>query len=159
MTRIVPFLWYTDKAEEAARFYASVIPDSHVDHVSTMAAESPSGPPGSVKVVEFTLAGQPFMAMSAKGPDSFNMAISLMIEVDSQEEIDRLWEALASDGGKPHACGWVTDRYGLSWQVTPHQLNEWMRDPDRAAARRTAEAMLTMRKFDLAALERAHRGA
>jgi predicted 3-demethylubiquinone-9 3-methyltransferase (glyoxalase superfamily) len=157
MPSITPFLWYSDKAEEAARFYASVVPDSRVDQVSGLAAESLSGPPGSVKVVQFTLAGRPFMTMSAGPLDPFNHAVSFMIECDGQEEIDRLWNALL-DGGQPDECGWPQDRSGLCWQIVPRQLQAWMCDPDPAAAKRTAEAMLTMRKFDLAALERAHAG-
>ncbi len=157
MPSITPFLWYSDKAEEAARFYALVIPDSHVDQVIGLAAESPSGPPGSVEVVEFTLARRPFIAMSAGPLDSLDHAVSFRIECAGQEEIDRLWNALL-DGGQPEECGWPMDRYGLCWQIVPRQLQSWMRDPDPAAAKRTAEAMLTMRKFDLAALERAHAG-
>ena len=157
MASIAPFLWYSDQAEEAARFYASVIPDSRVDRIWTLRAESPSGPPGSVKVVEFTLAGRPFAAMAAGPLDPFNHAVSLMVACDSQDEIDRLWDAL-SEGGSTQDCGWLRDRYGLCWQIVPRQLNDWMGDPDEAAAARTARAMLSMQKFDLAALERAHRG-
>lgn len=158
MTRIVPHLWYTEDAEEAARFYASVIPDSRVDRVTSIAADNPSGPAGSVPIVEFTLAGRPFVAFAAGPLDPFNHAVSLMIECDSQEEIDRLWDAL-SEGGATEPCGWLRDRWGVSWQIAPRRLAEMMADPDREAARRTAEAMLKMGKLDLAALERAHQGA
>lgn len=154
MSRILPFLWYSDKAEEAAAFYASVIPNSKVNSINAMPAESPSGPPGSVKVVDFTLAGQPFMAMTAGGGDKFNHSVSLMIECEDQKEVDRLWDALGV-GGRPEACGWIKDRYGLSWQITPKVLNEMMRDKDKARARRVAEAMMKMVKLDIAILQRA----
>ncbi len=157
MPNIVPFLWYTSEAEEAAAFYASLLPDSHVDHVTAMPAESPSGPPGSVKVVEFTLCGQPMMAMSAGPLDQFNHSISFMILCDTQDEIDRYWSALA-EGGEVEDCGWVRDRFGLSWQIAPSMMQAWMRDPDREKARRVSEAMLTMQKLDLGRLEAAAAG-
>jgi predicted 3-demethylubiquinone-9 3-methyltransferase (glyoxalase superfamily) len=157
MTRILPFLWYSEKAEEAAAFYASLIPNSKVNSVTAMPADSPSGPAGSVKVVDFTLAGQPFMAMTAGRLDDFNHAVSFMIECDDQKEVDRLWDALGA-GGKTEACGWLKDRYGLSWQITPRVLNEMMKDKDRSRAKRVAEAMMTMVKLDIAALQRAYNG-
>ncbi len=157
MPEIKPFLWYTDQAEEAAAFYCSVIPNSKITRRTDMPAESPSGPPGSVKVLEFELAGRPFMAMSAGKLDPFNHAISLMVECDTQDEIDRIWDALL-DGGEPEACGWLKDRYGVSWQITPKRLNEMMADPDREAARRAAEAMMEMVKLDIAELERVFAG-
>ena len=154
MPTVMPFLWYTDKAEEAARFYCAVIPDSKIISSHDMPADSPSGPPGSVKVVQFVLAGRPFMAMAAGKHDPFNHAISLMVEVDTQDELDRIWNALL-DGGAPEACGWLKDRYGVSWQITPRRLNEMMAAPDRAAAKRAAEAMMNMVKLDIAELEKA----
>ena len=157
MPRILPFLWYSEKSEEAAAFYASIIPNSKVNSVTDMPADSPSGPAGSVKIVDFTLAGQPFMAMAAGPLDDFNHAISLMIECDSQAEIDRLWDALGN-GGKIEQCGWLRDRYGLFWQITPKALNEMMKDKDRAKAKRVAEAMMTMVKLDIAALQKAYNG-
>jgi predicted 3-demethylubiquinone-9 3-methyltransferase (glyoxalase superfamily) len=157
MAKIVPTLWYSEKAEEAARFYASLLPDSRVDSVTTMPADTPSGPEGSVQIVEFTLAGQPFMAFNAGRPDAFNHAISLQIHCDTQEEIDRLWEAL-SEGGSIEQCGWLKDRYGVSWQIAPRVLGEMMKDKDRAKARRVAEAMLKMVKLDIAGLRKAYEG-
>jgi len=157
MARILPFLWYSEKAEEAAAFYASLIPNSKVNSVTAMPADSPSGPAGSVKVVDFTLAGQPFMAMTAGRLDDFNHAVSFMIECDDQKEVDRLWDALSA-GGKTEACGWLKDRYGLSWQITPRVLNDMMKDKDRGRAKRVAEAMMTMVKLDIAALQRAYNG-
>lgn len=157
MPRIVPHLWYTDRAEEAARFYAAVIPDSRVDRVTTILADSPAGPAGSVPVVEFTLAGQPFLAIAAGPLDPFNHAISLVIECDTQDEIDRLWNAL-SEGGQIEQCGWLRDRYGVCWQIVPRVLRAMMADPDTAAVRRVSEAVMGMVQFDIGALERAHRG-
>jgi predicted 3-demethylubiquinone-9 3-methyltransferase (glyoxalase superfamily) len=155
---IHPHLWFADKAEEAARFYVSLFPDSRIDEVSIQPGDSPSGPEGSVKIVEFTLAGQPFMAMNAGPFDPFNHAISLMIEVDTQEEVDRLHAALA-DGGEIEPCGWVKDRYGVIWQVTPKMLLEGAKSPDKAAARRMIAAMMTMKKLDIAALQKAFDGS
>jgi predicted 3-demethylubiquinone-9 3-methyltransferase (glyoxalase superfamily) len=157
MAKISPFLWYTDKAEEAARFYASILPNSSVDHVMRMPSESPSGPAGSVVVVEFTLMGQPFNAMSAGPLDPFNHAISFMIECDSQAELDKYWDTLGA-GGSIEQCGWLRDRYGLSWQIVPKQLMAMQRDPDKAKAKRVTDAMLKMVKLDVAALEKAYNG-
>ena len=156
--KITPFLWYATEAEEAARFYASVFPDSHVDSVTPMNADSPSGPAGSVKVVNFTLFGQKFMAMSAGPHHEFNDAISFMVNCASQAEIDRYWDAILRNGGKEQACGWITDKYGVRWQITPTALNEMMSSPDRTKARRVAEAMMKQVKFDIAALKRAYDG-
>lgn len=155
--KIYPHLWYTREAEEAARYYASIFPDSRVDSVTALPADSPSGPAGSVSVVEFTVLGQRFQAISAGPLDPFNHAISLVVECDDQAELDRYWDALARDG-TVEECGWLRDRYGLCWQIVPRVLGERMKDPDRAAARRVAEAMLTMKKLDIAALEAAYRG-
>jgi predicted 3-demethylubiquinone-9 3-methyltransferase (glyoxalase superfamily) len=155
MSKIVPNLWYTDKAEEAAAFYVSLLPNSKVDSVTPLPADTPSGPAGSVKVVEFTLMGQPFMAISAGPLDPFNHAVSFAVLCDDQAEIDRLWSAL-SQGGKTEQCGWLKDRYGLCWQIVPTVLGEMMKDPDRARAKRVAEAMLKMTKLDIGGLERAY---
>jgi predicted 3-demethylubiquinone-9 3-methyltransferase (glyoxalase superfamily) len=155
--KIVPHLWYAREAAEAAHFYAAIFPDSRVGAVTSLPADSPSGPAGSVEVVEFTLAGQPFMAISAGPLDAFNHAISFVVECDDQAELDRYWAALGA-GGTIEACGWLRDRYGLSWQIVPRALGEMMKAPDRAAARRAAEAMLRMKKLDIAALERAFSG-
>lgn len=157
--KILPFLWYAKDAEEAARFYASVFPDSRVDSVSPMNADSPSGPAGSVSVVNFTLCGQKFMAMTAGPHHEFNDAISFMVNCDSQAEVDRYWNAILANGGKAQACGWIIDKYGVRWQITPVVLNEMMASPDRAKARRVAEAMMKQVKIDIAALQRAYDGA
>ena len=140
MSRIVPFLWYSEKAEEAAAFYASIIPNSKVNSVTALPVDSPSGPAGSVKVVDFTLNGQPFMAMTAGPLDDFNHAVSFMIECEDQEEIDRLWDALG-DGGKLEQCGWLRDRYGVYWQIVPKVFKQMMQDKDPAKVKRYFEAI------------------
>jgi predicted 3-demethylubiquinone-9 3-methyltransferase (glyoxalase superfamily) len=155
LSKIIPHLWYSDKAEEAARFYASVLPNSRVDSVTPLPADTPSGPAGSVKVVELTLMGQPFLAISAGPLDKFNHSISFMVQCNDQAEIDRLWAAL-SEGGKVERCGWLQDRYGLYWQITPTALGKMMKDPDRGRAKRVAEAMLKMVKLDIEALQKAY---
>lgn len=155
--KIIPFLWYAKEAEEAAQFYASIFPDSRIERIYTLPVESPSGPPGSVKVVEFLLFGQKLIAMSAGPLDPFNHAISFVVNCDTQQELDKYWNALL-DGGSAEACGWLKDRYGLCWQIVPTELDDLMADPDPAKAKRTAEAMMKMVKFDIAALKAAHDG-
>lgn len=153
MQKITPFLWYSKEAEEAAAFYASVFPDSRVTRVVAM----PSGPSGSVKVVEFILFGQPFVAMSAGPVDPFNHAVSFVVNCEDQAEIDRYWKALL-DGGSAERCGWLKDRFGLSWQILPTVLGEMMANPDRAKAKRAADAVMKMVKLDIAALQAAYAG-
>jgi predicted 3-demethylubiquinone-9 3-methyltransferase (glyoxalase superfamily) len=157
MPTIMPSIWYSREAEEAANFYASIFPNSRVDRVSTLPVESPSGPAGTVKIVEFTLLGQPFEAFSAGPLDQFNHSISLSVRCDTQEEIDRFWDALL-EGGTPEQCGWLKDRYGLSWQIVPKVLATLLTDPDPEKAKRAGEAMLRSVKFDIAELERAAAG-
>ena len=159
MAKILPFLWYAKDAEEAAKFYCSLIPNSRITAINALPAESPSGPPGSVKIVDFELNGQPFQAMTAGPLDPFNHAISFMIQCDDQAEIDRLYDGLQQGGGSPEPCGWLKDRYGVSWQIVPRVLEEMMRDKNQAKAKRTAEAMLKMGKIDIATLKRAYEGA
>ncbi len=154
-TRIYPHLWYAKEAEAAARFYASIFPDSRVEHVTTVMADTPSGPPGTVQVVDFTLLGQRFQAITAGPHDAFNDAISLVVECETQAELDRYWDGLLAGGGKPIACGWLHDRYGLRWQIVPVVLGELIGGKDAARAKRVTEAMLKMVKFDIAALEKA----
>jgi predicted 3-demethylubiquinone-9 3-methyltransferase (glyoxalase superfamily) len=155
--KIFPFLWYATQAEEAARFYASIFPDSRVDHVTALQSDTPSGPPGSVKVVDFTLFGQRFQAMTAGPHHDFNDAISMTVLCDDQAELDRYWKALLSGGGTEQACGWLIDRFGLRWQIVPAVFEEMMRDTDPARSKRVTDAMMTMIKFDIAALENAYR--
>ena len=158
MQKIVPHLWYAKEAEEAAAFYASVFPDSRVVRVTALPAESPSGPAGSVKVVEFELFGQPFMAITAGPLDDFNHAVSFVVNCDDQAEVDRYWNALLAAGGTAEQCGWLRDRFGLCWQIVPTVLGRLMTDPDRAKAKRAVEAMLKMVKLDAAALQAAFDG-
>lgn len=156
--KIVPHLWYSKEAVEAARFYATVFPGSRVDRVTSLPTESPSGPAGSVDIVEFTLCGQAFMAISAGPHDTFNDAISFLVNCTSQAEIDRYWNALLENGGKPQACGWIIDRYGVRWQIVPTVLGAMMTDPDKAKAGRAAAEMMKQVKFDIAKLEAAFDG-
>jgi len=156
-SKITPHLWFADKAVEAANFYVSLFPDSRIDSVTPISADTPSGPAGSVQVVEFTLAGQKFMAINAGPLDPFNHSISFLVSCEDQAEVDRYWDALSA-GGTIEQCGWLKDRYGLSWQIVPKALGELMKDPDRARARRVMEAMLGMKKLDIAGLRRAQAG-
>ena len=155
MTRIVPFLWFEKDAEAAARFYVSLLPDSRLDNVVPLPADTPSGPAGSVQVVDFTLAGQPYQAINAGPLDSFNHAVSFVIQCETQAEIDRLWNAHLENGGKAEQCGWLKDRWGLYWQIVPEGFSRMMQAGDKAAAKRAALAMLKMVKLDIAALQRA----
>ena len=157
-TKIFPHLWYAQHADQAAAFYASIFPDSRVDRVTTLGSESPSGPPGSVKVVDFTLFGQRFQAITAGPHHEFNDAISLVVVCDDQDELDRYWNALLTDGGKEQACGWLIDRFGVRWQIVPAALEEMMRDADPARAKRVTDALLKMVKYDIAALQKAYQG-
>lgn len=156
--KIFPFLWYAKEAEEAAKFYAAIFPNSRVDRVTPMLSESPSGPPGSVKVVDFTLFGQRFQAMTAGPHHEFNDAISLCVLCDDQQELDRYWSALLEGGGKEQACGWLIDKFGVRWQIVPAVFDELMSDKDPARSKRVTDAMMTMIKFDIAALEKAAKG-
>jgi predicted 3-demethylubiquinone-9 3-methyltransferase (glyoxalase superfamily) len=156
-SRIFTHFWYAREAEEAARLYASVFPDSRVDRVTTLSSDTPSGPPGSVKVVDFTLFGQRFRAMSAGPHHEFNDAISIVVLCEDQTELDRYWNALLEGGGKPQACGWLVDRFGLRWQIVPSVLEEMMSDGDPARSKRVTDALLTMVKLDIAGLEEAYR--
>jgi predicted 3-demethylubiquinone-9 3-methyltransferase (glyoxalase superfamily) len=156
--KIIPSLWYAKDAEAAARFYASVFPDSRVDRVETMPAESPSGPAGSVVLVDFTLFGQPFFAMTAGPHHEFNDAVSFTVKCDTQAEIDKYWNAILEHGGKPTACGWINDKYGVRWQITPSMLATWITDPDKAKGQRVAKEMMNQVKFDIAKLKAAYDG-
>jgi predicted 3-demethylubiquinone-9 3-methyltransferase (glyoxalase superfamily) len=155
--KITPHLWFAEKAEEAAAFYVSIFPNSRVDSVTPVPADTPSGPAGTVKLVEFTLAGQLFMAISAGPLDPFNHAVSFVVGCENQAEVDHYWSKLL-DGGTAEQCGWLRDRYGLCWQIVPRVLGEMMKDGDRARAKRVTEAMLGMVKLDIAGLRAAYEG-
>lgn len=155
--KVTPCLWFDGDAEEAADYYVSVLPDSRIDRVVRSPAETPSGPAGMVLVVEFTLGGNGFTALNGGPQFSFTEAISLEIACEDQAEVDRLWAAL-SDGGSPGQCGWLKDRWGLSWQIVPIRLHQLLADPDPDRSRRALEAMLEMTKLDIVVLERAADG-
>ncbi len=156
--KIVPHLWYVKEAEQAAKFYASIFPDSRIDRVTPIPSDTPSGPANTVPVVELTLFGQRFMAISAGPLDDFNHSISFMVMCDTQQEIDRYWNAFLEAGGKPEQCGWLEDHYGVSWQIVPSMMQDWMADPDRDKAKRLIQAFLQMKKLDIAALKAAYEG-
>jgi predicted 3-demethylubiquinone-9 3-methyltransferase (glyoxalase superfamily) len=150
-----PCLWFDGQAEEAADFYISVFPNSTIDRVWRSPAETPSGPAGMVLLVDFTIDGQHLQGLNGGPEFKFNEALSLIVECDDQPEVDRLWDALTANGGEPGPCGWLKDRFGLSWQITPIRLNELLDDPDPGRAARAMEAMLKMGKIEVAELERA----
>ncbi len=158
MSKIKPCLWFDGRAQEAAEFYVSLLPDSRIDTVMPYSVETPGGKPGDVMLVEFTLAGESYMALNGGPYFQFTPAISLFVNCADQAEVDRLWDAL-SVGGSPIQCGWITDRYGVSWQVVPEALGIMTKDKDPAKVRRVMEAMQQMVKLDVGALEAAYRGA
>lgn len=157
MADITPCLWFDGNAEEAARFYASLFPNSHVDAVHRAPGDYPSGKEGDVLLVEFTLMGQPFTGLNGGPQFRFNEAVSFQIPVETQAEVDRFSDALSA---VPEAeqCGWVKDRFGVSWQIVPRQLISAIGSADRARAKRAFEAMMHMKRIDIAAIERAADG-
>jgi predicted 3-demethylubiquinone-9 3-methyltransferase (glyoxalase superfamily) len=155
--KVTPCLWFDGQAEQAASFYVSLLPDSGIDQVFRSPADTPSGPAGMVLAVEFTLAGRKFSGLNGGPQFPFTEAVSFQIACEDQAEVDRLWAAL-SDGGTPSQCGWLKDRWGLSWQIVPTRLLQLMGDPDAGRSRRAMQAMLKMTKLDIAALERAADG-
>ena len=158
MPKITPCLWFDGDAEEAARFYTSTFPNSRIDKVVPAASDTPSGRKGDVITVEFTLDGSPFIGLNG-GPDfQFNEAVSFVIDCKDQAEVDRYWDALVAGGGEHSVCGWLKDKFGVSWQVVPRQLNKMVESDDRAAAERAMKAMLEMTKLDIAKLEEAYKG-
>jgi predicted 3-demethylubiquinone-9 3-methyltransferase (glyoxalase superfamily) len=154
MTDITPCLWFDRNAEEAANFYVAVFPDSHVDALDRAPNDYPAGKTGDVLIVAFTLMGRPFTALNGGPNFRFNEAISFQIAVDTQAEVDRLSDALSA---VPQAeqCGWVKDRFGVSWQIVPRQLMRLIGDADRARAKRAFDAIMPMKRIDIAAIERA----
>ena len=153
MPRLIPNLWFDTQGEEAARFYTSVFPNSRIVDITHYGSAGPRAE-GTVMTVSFELDGQPFLALNGGPEFTFTEAISLEIECDDQAEVDTYWAAL-SDGGEEGPCGWLKDRYGLSWQVVPKRLMELVTDPDPGRGQRAMAAMLQMRKIDVAELERA----
>jgi predicted 3-demethylubiquinone-9 3-methyltransferase (glyoxalase superfamily) len=158
MSKIAPCLWFDGEAEEAAQFYTSLLPNSRIDHVQKNVTDGPAGKAGTVLVVAFTLAGQRFMALNGGTRFEYTHAVSFHIDCADQAEVDRLWQAL-SRGGKTEQCGWLKDRYGVSWQIVPSVLAEMLGDKDHANAQRVMQAMLGMVKIDIEGLRRAYKGA
>ena len=156
MPKITPFLWFDTEAEEAAQFYTSIFPNSRIVNVTHYTEAGPR-PAGTVMTVEFELDGQRFVGINAGPEFKFDEAISLQVNCETQEEVDYYWERL-TDGGEEGPCGWLKDRYGLSWQVTPSGMDELFADPDPERARRAMDAMLQMRRLDIEALRRAADG-
>jgi predicted 3-demethylubiquinone-9 3-methyltransferase (glyoxalase superfamily) len=161
MKPITPCLWFDGKAEEAARFYTGIFKNSKITDISyygEVGQEHHGQKPGTVMVAAFEINGQPFVGLNGGNIFKFNEAVSMQVPCDSQEEIDYYWEKLQADGGSPVACGWLKDKYGLSWQVFPDELNKMHTDPDPAKRNRVMASMMSMVKMDLAALRKAYNG-
>jgi len=158
MSKVVPCMWFNGDAEEAAKFYVSLVPNSEITHVQRNVTDNPSGKEGSVLVVEFTVAGQPLVALNGGMKMEYTHALSLMIHCDDQAQLDSVWNAFLAHGGKEQQCGWLNDRYGVSWQVVPKVVFEFLSSPDRAAAGRAMQAMMKMVKLDVETLRRAFEG-
>jgi len=154
MQKITPFLWFDGNAEEAANFYVSIFKNSKILNIARYGEAGP-GPKGSVMTVEFQLRGQDFIALNGGPQFKFTEAISFSVNCETQEEVDEFWEKL-SEGGKEGPCGWLKDRYGLSWQINPIVLGEMLSDPDPAKAQRVMQAMLQMKKIDINRLQQAY---
>jgi predicted 3-demethylubiquinone-9 3-methyltransferase (glyoxalase superfamily) len=158
--KIATCLWFGHgQAYEAARFYAAIFPDSHVQARHLSPSDYPGGKQGDELTVEFTVLGMPFLGLNGGPQFKFSEAVSFQVYTDSQDETDRYWNAIVGNGGQESACGWCKDKFGLSWQITPRALMNAMADPDRAAAKRAMEAMMGMQKIDIAAIERARAGS
>src|SRR6266550_3459530 len=149
MSKISPCLWFDGEAEQAAKFYVSLLPDSRIETVQKNTVDSPAGKAGSVLVVEFTLASQRFMALNGGKSFDFTHAISFKIDCADQAEVDRLWDSLLANGGKPEQCGWLKDRYGVSWQIVPTALLRYLGGSDKVGAQRAMAAMMGMVKLDI----------
>ena len=153
--KITPTLWFDTEAEAAAHFYVSLLPDSRIESINRAPLDTPGNRKGDVMLAVITLAGQRFCLLNGGPVFPQTEAVSFMIETGDQAETDRLWDAIVGNGGQESACGWCKDRWGVSWQITPRRLLELTGDPDQARAGRAMEAMMTMRRIDIAALERA----
>ena len=158
MPKITPSLWFDGRAEEAAAFYTSIFPDSRIDAISRSPSDNPSTKAGDVLLVAFTVAGQPFVGINGGPQFPFTEAVSFQIDCADQAEVDRYWHARVARGGEPGRCGWLKDRFGLSWQVVPREMGAYLGGPDAAGAARAMEAMLRMEKLDVAKLREAYKG-
>jgi predicted 3-demethylubiquinone-9 3-methyltransferase (glyoxalase superfamily) len=156
MPKITPFLWFDTQAEEAAKFYVSIFPNSKIVKTARYGEAGP-GPKGSVMTVEFLLDGQPFIGLNGGPQFKFTEAVSFSVDCKTQQEVDEYWEKLSA-GGQPGPCGWLKDKYGLSWQVNPTALGEMLSDPDPQKSKRVMEAMLKMKKIVIADLRHAYEG-
>jgi predicted 3-demethylubiquinone-9 3-methyltransferase (glyoxalase superfamily) len=157
-SKIATCLWFDGNAEDAATFYAKTFPDSRVDSVNRSPADYPSGGEGDVLTVEFTVLGMPFLGLNGGSGFTFSEAISFQVYTDDQAETDRYWNAIVENGGAEGDCGWCKDRFGLSWQIVPRALMDALKNPDPAAAKRAMEAMMEMKKIDVAKIEAALNG-
>jgi predicted 3-demethylubiquinone-9 3-methyltransferase (glyoxalase superfamily) len=158
MSKISPCLWFDGEAEEAAKLYVSLLPDSRIEKVQKNPVDGPAGKAGTVLVVEFTLSGQRFMALNGGTRFEYTHAVSFKIDCADQAEVDHLWDALCSNGGQAERCGWLRDRYGVFWQIVPTALPQYLGGSDPAGAQRAMAAMLGMVKLDIAGLKRAYEG-
>ena len=158
MPKISTVLWFEKGAAEAAKLYTSLIPNSRITGTFAPPMDSQMSPPGEPLVVEFELDGIPYQLLNAGPHFKQSEAVSIMVQTEDQDETDRLWNALIADGGEESQCGWLKDKWGVSWQITPRQLLEATSSKDQAAAKRAMDAMMTMRKIDIAAIEAAFRG-
>ena len=159
MSKITPCLWFDGEAEEAADFYVSLLPDSKIEVMQRNMTDGRGGKAGTVLLVEFTLAGQRFMSLNGGMRFEYTHAVSFKIDCADQAEVDRLWEALTATGGEPGRCGWLKDRFGVSWQIVPTALAKYLGGADRAGAQRALQAMLAMGKLDIAGLKTAYEAA
>lgn len=156
--KIQPCLWFNKNAEEAARFYAETFPDSRIDSIDRAPGDYPSGKAGDVLVIQATILGMPFMLLNGGPEFKFDEAVSFQVETENQEETDRYWNAITKNGGEESVCGWCKDRFGLSWQITPKRLTQLMAEKDPEKSKAAFDAMMQMKKIDIAALDAAIEG-